>query len=85
MAFLVCFLFFFLISSATACDRCVHQSKVAYFNKASALSCKIYNASLLFFFLFFLFCLAVLINNTQMIFSSWKAKIGIDPDDIFVK
>ncbi|XP_075108500.1 expansin-like A1 isoform X2 [Nicotiana tabacum] len=30
-------LFFVLISSATACDRCVHQSKVAYFSKASAL------------------------------------------------
>lgn len=32
---------FFLISSVTACDRCVHQTKTAYFSKASALSCKI--------------------------------------------
>ncbi|EXB95381.1 Expansin-like A1 [Morus notabilis] len=39
MALLLCFLFFSLIaSSATACDRCVHQSKAAYFSKASALS-----------------------------------------------
>ncbi|KAG6712109.1 hypothetical protein I3842_05G089100 [Carya illinoinensis] len=37
MAVFICFLFF-LISSATACDRCVHQTKAAYFNKASALS-----------------------------------------------
>ncbi|KAJ8767064.1 hypothetical protein K2173_012578 [Erythroxylum novogranatense] len=34
---LLCFLFI-LFSSATACDRCVHQSKVAFFSKASALS-----------------------------------------------
>ncbi|XP_009768114.1 expansin-like A2 [Nicotiana tabacum] len=31
------FLLFLLVSSATACDRCVHQSKVAYFASASAL------------------------------------------------
>lgn len=37
MAIFLCFLFF-LISSATACDRCVHHTKVAYFSKASALS-----------------------------------------------
>ncbi|KDP40448.1 hypothetical protein JCGZ_03948 [Jatropha curcas] len=30
-------IFFFLISSTTACDRCVHQSKAAYFSKSSAL------------------------------------------------
>lgn len=29
---------FLLFSSATACDRCVHQSKAAFFSKASALS-----------------------------------------------
>ncbi|KAL5562409.1 hypothetical protein UlMin_032156 [Ulmus minor] len=33
----LCFLSF-LASSATACDRCVHQAKVAYFSQASALS-----------------------------------------------
>ncbi|GLT96865.1 hypothetical protein SLE2022_144590 [Rubroshorea leprosula] len=38
MAMFVCFIFFFLVSSATACDRCVHQSKAAYFSHASALS-----------------------------------------------
>ncbi|KAF4357620.1 hypothetical protein F8388_007156 [Cannabis sativa] len=38
MALLLCFLFFLILSSANACDRCVHQSKVAYFSKASALS-----------------------------------------------
>ncbi|XAR73039.1 hypothetical protein NMG60_11019891 [Bertholletia excelsa] len=37
MALFLCFLFF-LISSASACDRCVHQAKVAYFSQASALS-----------------------------------------------
>ncbi|KAE8687056.1 Expansin-like A1 [Hibiscus syriacus] len=37
MALLLCLLLIFL-SSATACDRCLHQSKAAYFNKASALS-----------------------------------------------
>ncbi|CAL5377997.1 unnamed protein product [Camellia sinensis] len=37
MALFLC-LFFFLISSSSACDRCVHQTKVAYFSKASALS-----------------------------------------------
>ncbi|PNX73283.1 expansin a1-like protein [Trifolium pratense] len=38
MAFFLCFFFFFLASSATACDRCLHQSKASYFNKASSLS-----------------------------------------------
>lgn len=38
MAFFLCFLLSLVISSATACDRCVHQSKAAYFNKASSLS-----------------------------------------------
>nr|XP_023892648.1 expansin-like A1 [Quercus suber]POE60551.1 expansin-like a1 [Quercus suber] len=39
MAFFVCFFFLFLlVSSSTACDRCVHKTKVAYFSKASALS-----------------------------------------------
>ncbi|XP_052192076.1 expansin-like A2 [Diospyros lotus] len=38
MALFLCFLFAILISSASACDRCLHQSKVAYFSKASALS-----------------------------------------------
>ncbi|KAA8535946.1 hypothetical protein F0562_028424 [Nyssa sinensis] len=37
MAVFICFLFF-LISSTAACDRCVRQTKVAYFSKASALS-----------------------------------------------
>lgn len=37
MVLFLCFLIF-LFSSATACDRCVHQTKVAYFSKASALS-----------------------------------------------
>jgi len=27
-----------IVSSASACDRCVHQAKVAYFSKASSLS-----------------------------------------------
>ncbi|KAK8481723.1 hypothetical protein V6N13_018364 [Hibiscus sabdariffa] len=31
-------LFFLLLSSATACDRCVHQSKASYFSSDSALS-----------------------------------------------
>ncbi|XP_008236108.1 PREDICTED: expansin-like A2 [Prunus mume] len=38
MALFLCFLFFLLISSASACDRCRHQSKAAYFSTASALS-----------------------------------------------
>ncbi|XP_050262970.1 expansin-like A1 [Quercus robur] len=39
MAFFVCFFFLFLlVSSSTACDRCVHQTKVAYFSQESALS-----------------------------------------------
>nr|AFK46747.1 unknown [Lotus japonicus] len=39
MAFFLCFFFFLLASSsASACDRCSHQSKAAYFSKASALS-----------------------------------------------
>ncbi|XP_018849193.1 expansin-like A2 [Juglans regia] len=37
MAVFICFLFF-LISSATACNRCVHQTRAAYFTRASALS-----------------------------------------------
>lgn len=37
MALYLCFLFF-LIYSATACDRCVHQSKAAYFSQSSSLS-----------------------------------------------
>lgn len=40
MGLFLCFFFFLVISSASACDRCVHQAKVAYFSKASALSCK---------------------------------------------
>ncbi|XP_058213873.1 expansin-like A2 [Rhododendron vialii] len=38
MGLFLCFFFFLVISSASACDRCVHQAKVAYFSKASALS-----------------------------------------------
>ncbi|KAL1324496.1 hypothetical protein HN51_034692 [Arachis hypogaea] len=40
MAFFVRFslLLLLLSSSATACDRCVHQSKASFFSKASALS-----------------------------------------------
>ncbi|KAK2976270.1 hypothetical protein RJ640_026899 [Escallonia rubra] len=38
MASFLCFLFFATISSAAACDRCVHQTKVSYFSSASALS-----------------------------------------------
>lgn len=45
MSLFLCFLLF-LVSSATACDRCVHQTRAAYFSRASALNCK----SLLFFF-----------------------------------
>lgn len=41
MALFLCSFLFFLISSATACDRCVHQTKAAYFSKSNALSCKI--------------------------------------------
>ncbi|XP_043708498.1 expansin-like A2 [Telopea speciosissima] len=37
MAIFLCFLFF-LLSSATACDRCVHQSKAAYFSSSAPLS-----------------------------------------------
>ncbi|KAJ8624854.1 hypothetical protein MRB53_033384 [Persea americana] len=37
MAPFLCFLFLFL-SSAIACDRCVHQSKAAYFSSPSSLS-----------------------------------------------
>ncbi|CAK9153923.1 unnamed protein product [Ilex paraguariensis] len=37
MGLFLCVLFF-LVFSATACDRCVHQTKVAYFSSASALS-----------------------------------------------
>ncbi|MBA0607681.1 hypothetical protein Godav_019951 [Gossypium davidsonii] len=37
MALFLCVLFL-LLSSASACDRCLHQSKAAYFSKASALS-----------------------------------------------
>ena len=42
MALVLCFfmLFSVIASSAFACDRCVHQSKAAYFSKASSLSCK---------------------------------------------
>ncbi|URE24560.1 expansin-like [Musa troglodytarum] len=32
------FLVFLVMSSAAACDRCVHQSKAAYFSSSSALS-----------------------------------------------
>ncbi|CAL0329351.1 unnamed protein product [Lupinus luteus] len=38
MAFFLCLFIFFLASSAYACDRCVHQSKVAYFSKESSLA-----------------------------------------------
>ncbi|GMP64409.1 hypothetical protein CsSME_00025704 [Camellia sinensis var. sinensis] len=38
MALLLCFLSFLIISSASSCDRCVHQGKVAYFSQESALS-----------------------------------------------
>ncbi|OVA10878.1 Expansin/pollen allergen [Macleaya cordata] len=37
MIFFLC-LFFFLISYSSACDRCVHQSKAAYFSSPSSLS-----------------------------------------------
>ncbi|KAK4757169.1 hypothetical protein SAY87_007296 [Trapa incisa] len=35
--FSLCFVFL-IVPSAAACDRCLHQSKAAYFSKASALS-----------------------------------------------
>ncbi|XP_010266113.1 PREDICTED: expansin-like A2 [Nelumbo nucifera] len=38
MAFFFCFLFFFLSSFAAACDRCVHQTKAAYFSSSAPLS-----------------------------------------------
>ncbi|XP_010242840.1 PREDICTED: expansin-like A1 [Nelumbo nucifera] len=38
MALFLCFLFFLLSSSATACDRCVHQTKAAYFSSSAPLS-----------------------------------------------
>ncbi|KAF7841683.1 expansin-like A2 [Senna tora] len=39
MAFFLCFInILLLVSSTTACDRCVHQTKVAYFSTDSALS-----------------------------------------------
>ncbi|CAL0329352.1 unnamed protein product [Lupinus luteus] len=38
MAFFLCFFIFFLASSAYACDRCVHQTKAAYFSKESSLA-----------------------------------------------
>ncbi|KAK5837290.1 hypothetical protein PVK06_013100 [Gossypium arboreum] len=38
MALFICFLSLLLFSSATACDRCLYQSKAAYFSKANALS-----------------------------------------------
>ncbi|CAL5212466.1 unnamed protein product [Lathyrus oleraceus] len=39
MAFFLCvFVLFLASSSATACDRCVHQSKASFFSKASTLS-----------------------------------------------
>ncbi|KAK7404330.1 hypothetical protein VNO78_05132 [Psophocarpus tetragonolobus] len=38
MAFFLLSYLFLLATSASACDRCLHQSKAAYFSKASALS-----------------------------------------------
>lgn len=38
MGFFLCFFFLLLASSVSGCDRCVHQSKAAYFSSASALS-----------------------------------------------
>ncbi|XP_038888869.1 expansin-like A3 [Benincasa hispida] len=38
MALFVCLLFFFLASFTSACDRCVHRSKTAYFSNDSPLS-----------------------------------------------
>ncbi|OWM80473.1 hypothetical protein CDL15_Pgr019753 [Punica granatum] len=38
MTIFLCFFVLLLVSLATACDRCVHQSKAAYFSTASALS-----------------------------------------------
>lgn len=44
----------FLASSATACDRCVRESKVAFFSKAQALQCKnIQYFTILFSFSYF--------------------------------
>ncbi|KAJ7967102.1 Expansin-like [Quillaja saponaria] len=38
MALFLCFFFFLIVSTAADCDRCLHQTKAAYFSKASALS-----------------------------------------------
>ncbi|XP_009341550.2 expansin-like A2 [Pyrus x bretschneideri] len=38
MSLFICFLLFFLVSSATACDRCVKQSKASFFSTSAALS-----------------------------------------------
>ncbi|MCL7025066.1 hypothetical protein MKW94_020001 [Papaver nudicaule] len=38
MSIFLCLMFGLLISYSTACDRCVHQSKAAYFTSSSSLS-----------------------------------------------
>ncbi|RZC55017.1 hypothetical protein C5167_013874 [Papaver somniferum] len=38
MNIFICLMFSLLISYSTACDRCVHQSKAAYFTSSSSLS-----------------------------------------------
>ncbi|KAF6172487.1 hypothetical protein GIB67_007000 [Kingdonia uniflora] len=38
MAVYLCFLLFLVISYVSACDRCVHQSKAAYFSASAPLS-----------------------------------------------
>lgn len=55
MALFLFSLSFFLISSASACDRCVHQTKAVYFSKALALSCKDSNFTLVSYYLIYLF------------------------------
>lgn len=79
MAMFVSFLFFFLVSSATACDRCVHQSKAAYFSQASALSCNFHGSSFLSFFGFLV--LWSIIPRWVLLSEN---KIGTDPDDFSV-
>jgi hypothetical protein len=74
MAFFICFLIFFLISSsATACDRCVHQTRAAYFSKASALSCKMQ-----FFFFFFILLCSGLISHICLINARMIIHLGME-------
>lgn len=70
MAWFLSLLFFFLISSVTACDRCVYQSKASHYYDDRPTSCKDFTLYS-FFILFLLFNQNIFVQFLVIIIMGW--------------